>query len=101
MAWELARLPETKRVTPLVLLDTFEDIGDRTHRDRERLLQRVVWLMPNAFFVITGRSRLHWADEALQGQLDFTGPAAWPGLTVTPLPSPVSRRGPPAVAGRF
>ncbi|MFG2660006.1 ATP/GTP-binding protein [Streptomyces sp. NPDC048425] len=80
LAWELARIPATKRVTPVILLDAFEEIGDRTHRDFERLLQRMVWLMPNAFFVITGRSRLQWADEALQGQLDFTGPTAWPGL---------------------
>lgn len=42
----------------MVLLDTFEDIGDRTHRDMERLLQHVVWLMPNVFFVVTERNRL-------------------------------------------
>lgn len=58
LAWELARLPPGKRVMPVVLLDTFEDTGDRTHRDLERLIQRVVWLMPNCFFVVTGRSRL-------------------------------------------
>ncbi len=46
---------------------------DRTHRDLERLVQRVVWLLPNCFFVVTSRSRLQWADIALQGQL---GPAA-------------------------
>ena len=70
LAWELAQLPPDKQVTPVILLDTFEDVGDRTHRDLERLLQRVVWLMPNAFFIVTGRSRLQWADDALQGQLD-------------------------------
>ncbi|MFF7747367.1 ATP/GTP-binding protein, partial [Streptomyces sp. NPDC007960] len=80
LAWELAQQPATARIVPVILLDTFEDIGDRIHRDFERLLQRLVWLMPNAFFVITGRNRLQWADEALQGQLDFTGPAAWPTL---------------------
>lgn len=79
MAWDLARLPAKKAITPVVLLDTFEDTSDR-HRDFERLLQRLVWLMPNAFFVIGGRSRLPWADPALHGQLDWTGPAAWPGL---------------------
>ncbi|MFF9403166.1 hypothetical protein [Streptomyces sp. NPDC014744] len=65
---------------PVILPDTFEGTGDRTHRDPERSLQRVVWLMPNAFFVITGRSRLRWADQGLHGQLDRTGRAAWPGL---------------------
>ncbi|MFJ2061378.1 hypothetical protein ACIOMM_36545 [Streptomyces sp. NPDC087908] len=58
LAWELNQLPAEKKVTPVILLGTFEDVGDRTHRDLERLIQRVVWLMPNCFFVITGRSRL-------------------------------------------
>ncbi|MGW1520810.1 ATP/GTP-binding protein [Streptomyces sp. NPDC002287] len=83
LAWDLSRLPAKKRIVPVVLLDTFEDTADR-HRDFERLLQRLVWLMPNAFFVIGGRSRLPWADPALHGQLDWTGPAAWPGLAASP-----------------
>ncbi|GAA2359477.1 ATP/GTP-binding protein [Streptomyces cuspidosporus] len=86
LAWELAQLPPEKSAIPVILLDTFEDTGDRTHRDLERLIQRVVWLMPNAFFVITGRSRLQWANDSLQGQLDFTGPAAWPGLVAHDTP---------------
>ncbi|WP_369142393.1 ATP/GTP-binding protein [Streptomyces sp. R44] len=89
LAWEIARLPG-ERVVPVVLFDTFEDTGDRTRREMERLLQRVVWLMPNALFVLTGRSRLEWAEDALAGQLDHTGPAAWPDLadpaTVVPAP---------------
>ncbi|MEW1551838.1 tetratricopeptide repeat protein [Streptomyces tsukubensis] len=80
LAWELAQLPVKHKVTPVVLLDTFEDTADR-HRDLERLLQRLVYLMPNVLFVISGRSRLAWADPALHGQLDWTGPTAWPGLT--------------------
>ncbi|MEV6500799.1 ATP/GTP-binding protein [Streptomyces prunicolor] len=88
LAWELARLPARKQIAPVVLLDTFEDIGDRTHRDMERLLQHVVWLMPNVFFVVTGRNRLQWADPALHGQLDWTGPAAWPGLADHGFPGP-------------
>ncbi|MFJ1751279.1 ATP/GTP-binding protein [Streptomyces sp. NPDC088116] len=79
LAWELSRLPDGKKITPVILLDTFEDTTDR-HRDTERLLQRMVWLMPNCLFVISGRSRLPWADPALHGQLDYTGPSAWPGL---------------------
>ncbi|MFF3505352.1 ATP/GTP-binding protein [Streptomyces sp. NPDC003247] len=80
LAWDLQQLPAHRRVTPVILLDSFEEVGDRTHRDFERLLQRIVWLMPNAFFLITGRNRLQWAEEGLHGQLDWTGPAAWPGL---------------------
>ncbi|MFG2681279.1 ATP/GTP-binding protein [Streptomyces sp. NPDC048392] len=79
LAWEISQLPAKKTTVPVILLDTFEDTSDR-HRDAERLLQRLVWLMPNCFFVISGRNRLTWADAALQGELDYTGPAAWPGL---------------------
>ncbi|MFE1452716.1 ATP/GTP-binding protein [Streptomyces olivaceoviridis] len=100
LAWELAQLPADKRVMPVILLDTFEDVGDRTHRDLERLIQRVVWLMPNCFFVVTGRSRLQWADSALQGQLDYTGPTAWPGLAL-PAAVPAARAArPPHGHGR-
>jgi hypothetical protein len=91
LAWELTQIPAGKRITPVILLDTFEDVGDRTHRDLERLIQRVVWLMPNAFFIVTGRSRLQWADAALQGQLDYTGPHAWPGLAHSASPVPAAR----------
>ncbi|MFE3556907.1 ATP/GTP-binding protein [Streptomyces sp. NPDC059193] len=98
LAWELAQLPADQAVVPVILLDTFEDTGTRTHRDLERLLQRLVWLMPNAFFIVTGRNRLQWADPALEGQLDFTGPAAWPGLAEQAVPAP--RTSTAAVAGR-
>ncbi|WP_326615195.1 ATP/GTP-binding protein (plasmid) [Streptomyces scopuliridis] len=95
LAWDLSRLPAKKTLTPVVLLDTFEDTSDR-HRDFERLLQRLVWLMPNAFFVIGGRSRLPWADPALHGQLDWTGPAAWPGLATSSPTVPQPRAAVPA-----
>ncbi|MFE7112870.1 ATP/GTP-binding protein [Streptomyces sp. NPDC057575] len=94
LAWELARLPDSKKITPVILLDTFEDTAD-LHRDLERLLQRLVWLMPNCFFVISGRSRLQWADPALHGQLDHTGPTAWPGLATVPGPVPPPRHSAP------
>ncbi|MET9572445.1 ATP/GTP-binding protein [Streptomyces virginiae] len=100
LAWELAQLPADKRVTPVILLDTFEDVGDRTHRDLERLIQRVAWLMPNAYFIVTGRSRLQWADPALQGQLDYTGPTAWPGLAGTAIAVPAARTPGTTVGGR-
>ncbi|MFD9537558.1 ATP/GTP-binding protein [Streptomyces sp. NPDC060010] len=100
LAWELAQLPAEKKVAPVVLLDTFEDVGDRTHRDLERLIQRVVWLMPNVFFIVTGRSRLQWAEPGLQGQLDYTGPIAWPGLASPAGSVPAARATRPAGYGR-
>ncbi|MFC4506078.1 MULTISPECIES: ATP/GTP-binding protein [Streptomyces] len=95
LAWDLAQLPADQQITPVILFDTFEDVGDRTNRDLERLLQRIVWLMPNAMFVITGRNRLQWAEDGLQGQLDWTGPTAWPGLAGH-VPGSRGRSGPTA-----
>ncbi|MEW2264290.1 ATP/GTP-binding protein [Streptomyces sp. NPDC047853] len=80
LAWDLASLPAKHRATLVVLLDTFEDVGDRVHRDLERLVQRLVWLMPNALFIVTGRNRLQWDDPLLEGQLDWAGPECWPQL---------------------
>jgi hypothetical protein len=80
LAWDLSRVPAKHRATLVVLLDTFEDVGDRVHRDLERLIQRVVWLMPNVLFVVTGRNRLQWDDPQLEGQLDWAGPQFWPLL---------------------
>lgn len=93
LAWEISRLPAKKAVVPVILLDIFEDTGDR-HRDTERLLQRLVWLMPNCLFVIGGRNRLPWADTALQGQLDYTGPTAWPALAPQPGQPALAAGGP-------
>ncbi|MGW2765705.1 ATP/GTP-binding protein [Streptomyces sp. NPDC001275] len=80
LAWDLANVPARQRATLVVLLDTFEDVGDRVHRDLERLVQRVVWLMPGTLFVITGRNRLQWDDPRLEGQLDWAGEEFWPQL---------------------
>ena len=80
LAWDLANVPVRHRPTLVVLLDTFEDIGDRVHRDFERLVQRVVWLMPGTLFVVTGRNRLQWDDARLEGQLDWAGAEFWPQL---------------------
>ncbi|WP_207400756.1 hypothetical protein [Actinomadura roseirufa] len=92
LAWDLKQLPEGKTATPVILLDTFEDVGDRTNRELERLIQRVVWLMPNALFVITGRNRLQWDDPSLEGQLDWAGPAVWPQLVPGASEDPRQRR---------
>ncbi|MER5395392.1 ATP/GTP-binding protein [Streptomyces sp. NPDC002599] len=94
LAWDLTQLPAERRATPVIMFDTFEDIGDRTHRELERLLQRVVWLMPNAFFVITGRNRLQWDDHALEGQLDWVGRHAWPELARSGAQTSASSRSP-------
>ncbi|MFJ7272815.1 tetratricopeptide repeat protein [Streptomyces sp. NPDC099050] len=42
---------------------------------------------------LPGRSRLQWADPALKGQLDFTGPMAWPSLHAPTMPEPRAAAG--------
>ena len=80
LAWDLAHVPAKHAAVPVILLDTFEDVSDRSDLYLERLLQRVVWLMPNVLFIITGRNRLRWADFRFEGQLDWAGPQYWPQL---------------------
>ncbi|MEN2424337.1 hypothetical protein AABB02_40330 [Streptomyces rimosus] len=69
LAWEISRLPAKKQVTPVILLDTFEDTEDR-HRDTERLLQRLVWLMPNCLVLPTGHVTTRHIDLALHRAAD-------------------------------
>ncbi|MFF2351835.1 tetratricopeptide repeat protein [Kitasatospora sp. NPDC058115] len=84
LAWDLDHLPRrgrpARRPTVCVFLDTFEVVNGRADRTVERLIQRCVYLMPNVLFVITGRNRIDWADAAVGGELDFTGPQCWPHL---------------------
>lgn len=80
LAWDVANASEARPVVPVIIFDTFEDVTTRADRDVERLVQRVAWLMPNSLFVITGRNRLRWDEEALEGQLDWVGPRSWPLL---------------------
>lgn len=82
LAWDLHRLQQSQSVRMVVFIDTFEDVGTRSNRHLERYLQRLVWLMPNVFFVVTGRNRLEWADIDLVGELDWVGPVSWPGLAI-------------------
>jgi hypothetical protein len=80
LAWDLAQLQRDRDLSLVVFLDTFEEVGGQTNRELERIVQRAVWLVPNAFFVITGRNRLDWVDPGLADRLDWAGPVNWPGL---------------------
>jgi len=82
LSWDLDELGKHRdgRFHVVVFVDTFEDIGRGEQRRFERLFNRLVWLMPNVLFVVFGRNRLDWGDLAAEGQLNFSGPIAWPGL---------------------
>ncbi|WP_410665983.1 hypothetical protein [Amycolatopsis sp. lyj-84] len=79
LAWDCYQRQLESPASParlVVFVDTFEE----ANREFERYLQRLVWLMPNVFFVITGRNRLTWADDGVAGVFDWAGPVSWPGL---------------------
>ncbi|MGH8330380.1 MAG: hypothetical protein ACRES0_08140, partial [Pseudomonas sp.] len=82
LAWELENLQAKEPSLVVVFLDTFEAITNRTTRDLERFVQRLVFLMPNALFVITGRNRLDWAELSPPNELDYVGVLKWPHLSV-------------------
>jgi hypothetical protein len=88
LGWDMQQAAQ-KPHQLVVFIDTYEDIAARGDRRFERPLQRAVWLMPNALFVITGRNRLDWADPDIAGSLDHTGPVAWPGLAAVSGPEPM------------
>ncbi len=87
LAWELARYQESqaqddKTARLVVFLDTWERLqGGAPHRgDTEDLLARLVYLMPNVLFVVTGRNRLRWSDERSRATMQWAGPEHWPYL---------------------
>ena len=90
LSWDLSEL--SKRLKEgfhvIVFMDTFEDVAQGSHRNFERLLQRMVWLMPNVLFVISGRNRLDWAEPSSAGEVSWSGPMSWPGLVVSASSEP-------------
>jgi tetratricopeptide (TPR) repeat protein len=84
LSWDLDRL--SKRLEGQfhisIFMDTFEDVAGGTNRNFEKLLQRLIWLMPNVLFVISGRNRLNWAEPSSAGDVEWSGPGSWPSLTI-------------------
>ena len=78
LGWQLCRDHESRQV--VVFVDTFEEMMSRPTREFELLFQRIVYLMPSALFVVTGRDAIDWGDEHLPGSLDYTGSVHWPNL---------------------
>ncbi|WP_156380247.1 hypothetical protein [Arthrobacter sp. Soil762] len=90
LAWDLSqqqsRQPdEGGRRRPLeyiIFFDTWEDVQAHSGHEGslEDFLCRLMYLMPNCLFVVTGRERLRWADPHSAGQFLRNGPDNWPGL---------------------
>lgn len=82
LAWDLATLQESRDVEVAVFIDTWEEV-EQTRPERgglEDVIARVVYLMPNVLFVITGRNRLTWGAEHRKATMLYAGPERWPGL---------------------
>ena len=83
LAWDLARLQqESGGPTLVVFFDTWETVQAAELRagTMEEDLSRMVYLMPNVLFVVTGRDRLRWGDGEAVHALLWGGPDRWPGL---------------------
>lgn len=79
LAWELDRRHTQSSI--VVFLDTFEVVSGRSTRELEASVQRMVFLMPNVLFVVTGRNRLDWDMPSSSGELSYRGGEYWPGLS--------------------
>lgn len=81
LSWDLAEHRRRKALEVVVFLDTFERIdGLREPGSLADQLARLVYLLPNVLFVVTGRNRLVWGD-APHPALHYSGPHYWPGLS--------------------
>jgi acyl carrier protein phosphodiesterase len=84
LSWDLSQLSKRlkKSFHVTVFMDTFEDVSQEANRNFEQLLQRLIWLMPNVLFVISGRNRLDWAEVTSAGKVGWSGPVSWPTLVM-------------------
>jgi hypothetical protein len=90
LAWDLARRQEARvrrgrRLELTVFFDTWERLqeGQSYMGDAEDMISRLIYLMPNVLFVITGRNQLRWADEESRACMQWAGPERWPYLADT------------------
>lgn len=78
LARELATLEKDSPLV-VVFVDTVERLVNDPRRIGEKLLNQLVYSMPNVLFVMTGRNRLDWHDIR-RTNLFVSGPSIWPGL---------------------
>lgn len=93
LAWDLAHLKDSRNLDVVVFLDTFERVSHGQRRSRKGDLEDAIahsaFFLPATAFVVTTRRRLTWGSPARRADLDFHGPALWPGL-VEPTDSDVA-----------
>ena len=72
-----------KQKSIVVFFDHFDEVQFNSHTDSglERMIQQLVWLLPNVLFVFSGRDRLSWAqEESCNANLWKNGSNDWPNL---------------------
>jgi hypothetical protein len=90
---ELDRLFDGRRRSAIEVADIFVDRRQHAMEETERRpreaggiedrLARLVYLLPNALFVATGRHRLDWGDRH-HPAIHYSGPNYWPTLAAAP-----------------
>jgi hypothetical protein len=83
LAWDLAQYQQRVGGADVVIFfDTWEMLqGNRDELGSvEDTVNRIVYLMPNVLFVISGRQMLTWADSRRRIGLKYAGPEHWPEL---------------------
>ncbi|MFF7155614.1 hypothetical protein [Streptomyces sp. NPDC008139] len=85
LSWDLAEYRRRKSLDVVIFFDTFERVDGRRREagGLEDRLARLVYLMPNVLFLITGRNRLTWGDGH-HPAIHYSGPNYWPSLVTDP-----------------
>jgi len=76
---DLERWPTGQRPMLVIFVDTIERLVADPRRSGEAILNKIVYLLPSALFVMTGRNMLDW-HEARRHELKHSGPRVWPLL---------------------
>jgi tetratricopeptide (TPR) repeat protein len=78
LGWELSQINRPYLV--VFFFDTFEAICGRSTREVERIVQRLIFLLPTVLFVITSRNHLDWSVPSTTNELDYRGINRWSQL---------------------
>lgn len=88
LSWDLAAHRRDDPLDVVLFVDTFERVDERRREPGgvEDQLARLMYLLPNVLFVVTGRNRLTWGDGR-RPAIHYSGTNYWPALAPTP-PTP-------------
>ena len=79
--WDLGMLAPPERPVVVMFVDGFDTVQARGP-STEELIRRLAFATPHVMWVIAGRRRLTWGDDA-SGTRDFRGEDRWPQLAAS------------------